>query len=232
MTKANNSIHQFSKITTSSSSFKMMVTGQIESASFPSTMNNLYCRYVLSYGKDWNVTHGVPSGLSQIAQWQNINLTPYHMESMLSLSSTNATTATTHSSRIYHGNYRPTIVWNFPIEISFQSTNAYGWPRISIAIYGLDFLGRDVVRGYGSLLIPTATGQYEEFVETYRPISGNVCHQFMNWLYGTLPEYYEMKFTAQGEGRAMTRVLSSEGCVKLTLNVVVTDMKKFGFANS
>ena len=207
-----------------------MVTGQIESASFPSAMNNLYCRYVLSYGKDWNVTHGVTSGLSQIARWQNINLSPHHMESILLSPSSGATA--TNSSRIQHGNYRPTIVWNFPIEISFQSTNAYGWPRISIAIYGLDFLGRDVVRGYGSLLIPTASGQYEEFVQTYRPISGNLWHQFMNWLYGTLPEYYETKFTAQGEGRAMTRVLSGEGCVKITLNVVVMDMKKFGFAYS
>ena len=46
------------------------------------------------------------------------------------------------------------VVWNFPVDVSFKSTNAHGWPRMSISIYGVDSLGRDVVRGYGSLLIP------------------------------------------------------------------------------
>ena len=40
-----------------------------------------------------------------------------------------------------------TITWNFPIEIAFESTNPHGWPRLCIAVYGLDWLGRDVVRG-------------------------------------------------------------------------------------
>ena len=46
------------------------------------------------------------------------------------------------------------VVWNFPIDVSFKSTNAHGWPRMSISVYGVDSLGRDVVRGYGSVLIP------------------------------------------------------------------------------
>lgn len=201
-----------------------MVTGQIESASFPSTINNLYCRYVISYGKDWQVTHGVASGLSQISQWKHIPIT----------SSTSSSSYNQNNNNFYS----PTIVWNFPIEIAFQSTNIYGWPRISIAIYGLDFLGRDVIRGYGSTIIPipigttTTTagrGRYEDIIiETYRPISGSLCHRFMNWINGTLPEYYETVFTTQNEGRALTRVWG-EGKVKIVLNVVVKDMKKFGF---
>ena len=46
------------------------------------------------------------------------------------------------------------VVWNFPVDISFKSTNAHGWPRMSVSIYGVDSLGRDVVRGYGSVLLP------------------------------------------------------------------------------
>lgn len=215
-------VHPFSNISTSSPSFKIIITGQIESASFPSTINNLYCRYIISHGKDWNVTHGVTSGLSQISQWKQVVIAPCFFESI----SSNTRPRIQHPS---HQQYTPTMVWNFPIEISVQSTNAYGWPRISIAVYGLDFLGRDVARGYGSLLIPTMSGQYEEFVETYRPISGSLCHRFMNWLNGSLPEYYETKFTAQGEGRAVTRVLG-EGCVKINLNVRIVDIHKYGFA--
>ena len=52
------------------------------------------------------------------------------------------------------------VVWNFPIDISFKSTNAHGWPRISISIYGVDSLGRDVVRGYGSVLVPTLQSEH------------------------------------------------------------------------
>lgn len=28
----------------------------------------------------------------------------------------------------------PVVTWNFPIDISFKSTNAYGWPRITISV--------------------------------------------------------------------------------------------------
>ncbi len=217
-------INQFSKITTSSPSFKVIATGQVESASFPSTTSNLYCRYVISHGKDWNVTHGVTSGLSQIAQWQQ-----QHVH-QLNLNSMNVSSYRCNDNMDEIPHYSPTFVWNFPIEISFQSTNAYGWPRLSLALYGLDFLGRDVVRGYGSVAIPPSPGEYHLFVEMYRPISGSVCHRVVNWIHGTLPEYYETKFTAQGEGRALTRVVS-EGIVKVMLNVTVADMKKFGFAS-
>jgi B9 domain-containing protein 1 len=216
-------INQFSKITTSSPSFKVIVTGQVESASFPSTTNNLYCRYVISHGEDWNVTHGVISGLSQIAQWQQQQV---HLLNLNSIMTTSSNQYNDNMENNTH--YSPTFVWNFPIEISFQSTNAYGWPRLSLALYGLDFLGRDVVRGYGSVTIPPSPGEYHLLVDMYRPISGSFCHQVMNWIHGTLPEYYETKFTAQGEGRAMTRVVS-EGNVKVLLNVTVVDMKRFGF---
>ena len=50
--------------------------------------------------------------------------------------------------------YDSSVVWNFPVDISFKSTNAHGWPRMSLSVYGVDPLGRDVVRGYGSVLIP------------------------------------------------------------------------------
>mmetsp|Transcript_15395 Transcript_15395/g.29000 ORF Transcript_15395/g.29000 Transcript_15395/m.29000 type:complete len:222 (+) Transcript_15395:1665-2330(+) len=123
------------------------------------------------------------------------------------------------------------IVWNFPIELALRSTNAYGWPRICFALYGLDFFGRDVVRGYGSLLIPTFPGRHELTVEMYRPVSGSKCHEFMNWWRGTIPEYYETTFTARSEGRELTRVMT-DGRINVILNVMTKDMEKFGFTNA
>ena len=80
------------------------------------------------------------------------------------------------------------------------------------------------------MLVPTSPGRHVRSVEMYRPISGSWCHEIMNWWRGTLPEYYETAFTAQGDGRAVTRVMS-EGKVKVVLNVSTKDMEKFGFKN-
>lgn len=26
------------------------------------------------------------------------------------------------------------VVWNFPIDVTFKSTNAFGWPRIALSV--------------------------------------------------------------------------------------------------
>jgi B9 domain-containing protein 1 len=46
---------------------------------------------------------------------------------------------------------RHVCVWNFPVEVTFKSTNPFGWPQIVVVVSGIDSLGRDVVRGYGHL---------------------------------------------------------------------------------
>ena len=27
------------------------------------------------------------------------------------------------------------VVWNFPIDVTFKSTNAFGWPRLVVSVY-------------------------------------------------------------------------------------------------
>lgn len=41
------------------------------------------------------------------------------------------------------------LVWNFPVEVTFKSTNAFGWPQLILSVFEIDALGRDVIRGYG-----------------------------------------------------------------------------------
>lgn len=125
------------------------------------------------------------------------------------------------------------VVWNFPIEISFQSTNPYGWPRLTLSIYGFDFLGRDVVRGYASLLLPINPGRHTKHLKTFRPVSGGKCQQLLNWLMGTNPEYYDSKMVSRGEGRGVTRVVSDDGVVvKVNLFVSRKDFNSFGYSSS
>lgn len=75
------------------------------------------------------------------------------------------------------------VVWNFPLDIAFKATNAYGgyyyyiivywrisffllnlfnntgWPQMVVSVYGMDAFGRDVIRGYGSIRLPRTPGQ-------------------------------------------------------------------------
>lgn len=121
------------------------------------------------------------------------------------------------------------VVWNFPIDVTFRSTNPFGWPRIAISIYGVDGLGRDVVVGYGSLLIPTCPGQYERIVHMYAPVSSSLLQQFLAWVGGTPPEFYDTAFVAQPTGRDVTRV-QARGIVRVSLNVLPRGMGSFGYA--
>lgn len=50
-------------------------------------------------------------------------------------------------------------IWNFPIEVSFRSTNISGWPRIVLSVYGPDWLGHDVILGYGVATLPLVSGR-------------------------------------------------------------------------
>jgi B9 domain-containing protein 1 len=80
------------------------------------------------------------------------------------------------------------IVWNFPIDVSFNATNVYGWPRIAISVYGVDFLGRDVIRGYGSALLPLAAGQHEIEIDMFVPLATSYLNDVASWLLGNPPE--------------------------------------------
>uniref|UniRef100_A0A452STN7 B9 domain-containing protein 1 n=1 Tax=Ursus americanus TaxID=9643 RepID=A0A452STN7_URSAM len=59
---------------------------------------------------------------------------------------------------------RQALVWNFPIDVTFKSTNPYGWPQIVLSVYGPDVFGNDVVRGYGAVHVPFSPGRATEMV--------------------------------------------------------------------
>ena len=79
-----------------------------------------------------------------------------------------------------------------------QATNAYGWPRIVITVFGVDMLGRNVTHGYGSMLIPIRPGTYERYVDMYAPMPSSLGQRVLNFLTGNFPEYYDANFVAQG----------------------------------
>ncbi|TPX40690.1 hypothetical protein SeLEV6574_g06470 [Synchytrium endobioticum] len=183
-----------------SGAFSLVINGQIESAHFPG-MDNLYCKFSFVHGPDWVVLSGLEEGITQMSC------------KSASLPSTKDTNPP--SSKI--------CVFNFPIELAFKSTNAFGWPQMVLCVYGLDTLRRDVIRGYGSVRLPLAPGRYAKTVPMFVPVSSSVIGGFLSWATGQLPEFLDPKFVATNEGREVTRV-RSQGTVRVTFNVLVKDL--------
>lgn len=122
------------------------------------------------------------------------------------------------------------VVWNFPLDISFKSTNAFGWPQLVLSVYGMDMLSRDVIQGYGRVHIPITPGRYTKYVRLFRPAPSSWMQGFTSWLNGEPPEFVNSSFIAGGEGREAVRV-ESEGLVKVQFNVVTKDMSTFGYSD-
>ncbi|NP_001253651.1 B9 domain-containing protein 1 isoform X1 [Macaca nemestrina] len=123
---------------------------------------------------------------------------------------------------------RQALVWNFPIDVTFKSTNPYGWPQIVLSVYGPDVFGNDVVRGYGAVHVPFSPGRHKRTIPMFVPESTSKLQKFTSWFMGRRPEYTDPKVVAQGEGREVTRV-RSQGFVTLLFNVVTKDMRKLGY---
>ena len=122
------------------------------------------------------------------------------------------------------------LVWNFPIEITYKSTNVYGWPQLCFSVFEVDALGRDIIRGYGMLHIPAFAGRYDREVRLFRPMSASLYQQFVSWITGVPAEFTDPRFVCRGEGREVTRVRSS-GSLEIQLNVITKDMAAFGYSD-
>lgn len=120
------------------------------------------------------------------------------------------------------------LIFNFPFEVGFRSSNMQGWPQIVVTIIGTDFMGRDVPYGYGNVHVPTKPGRHVRYVRTFKPHSSSNLVNFISWLKGTPSEYSDPGLTlAQCEGREVTRV-TSHGLVKVVFVVALVNMDKFG----
>ncbi|XP_021574486.1 B9 domain-containing protein 1 isoform X2 [Carlito syrichta] len=79
---------------------------------------------------------------------------------------------------------RQALVWNFPIDVTFKSTNPYGWPQIVLSVYGPDVFGNDVVRGYGAVHVPFSPGRHKRTIPMFVPESTSKLQKFTSfwWL--------------------------------------------------
>ncbi|XP_045055183.2 B9 domain-containing protein 1 isoform X4 [Desmodus rotundus] len=73
---------------------------------------------------------------------------------------------------------RHALVWNFPIDVTFKSTNPFGWPQIVLSVYGPDVFGNDVVRGYGAVHVPFSPGRHKRTIPMFVPESTSILQKF------------------------------------------------------
>ena len=122
-------------------------------------------------------------------------------------------------------------VWNLPLEVTFSSSNPFGWPQIVVSAYALDAFGNDVIAGYGAVHIPPKPGHHKIKTALFVPESSSLLARFSAWLTGRRPELVDPKVAAQGEGRGVLTV-QSQAMVYCDLNVIVKDMKSQGYVIS
>lgn len=116
-----------------------------------------------------------------------------------------------------------------PFECSFRSENAYGWPQLVLTCVCPDFIGREVIKGYGTVHVPTTPGRHERTVQIFSPITSSVVLKFFGFLAGQRAEIINApKVVSSGDGREITRT-KSEGTVKIVFQVTTRDMEKFGY---
>ena len=78
-----------------------------------------------------------------------------------------------------------------------------------------DFLGRDVICGYGVTNVPTQPGTYTRYVHVFCPIASSTLSSIIGMIKGSPAEYYNPKeVISKNEGREVTRVVSA-GLVKV-----------------
>lgn len=102
--------------------FLLSTTGQIETGEFPG-FDNIYCKYCYSYGLDWVVT-----AVSEINAIQHVvfllvlhgiyKTVPYIIPQGLEEGISQVGKCSNDERRVF--------VWNFPLEITFKSTNPFG----------------------------------------------------------------------------------------------------------
>jgi len=120
---------------------------------------------------------------------------------------------------------QPLYIYNFPLDITFRSSNPYGWPKICVAVYKNN--GRiTVIKGYGWVHVPVAPGRYETVVPLFSPRHSSLARSIFSKF--SAPEFIDETFVCQDEGRSVTRV-KSEGYVKIKWSVTMKNIQSQGF---
>lgn len=72
-------------------------------------------------------------------------------------------------------------VWGMPLDATYRTTNVYGWPRLGVAVSAVDSLGRPVIVGYGSVLVPLSGAGHTRRIRLFAPVSSTLLQRVFAW---------------------------------------------------
>ena len=103
-----------------------------------------------------------------------------------------------------------------------------GWPQMVLTFYRRNFLGADVICGYGITHVPTQPGSHTRYVHVFCPMASSTLASLLGTLRGHPAQYINPSdLLAKSEGRDVTRVTSA-GLVKVQFNVTMKGLHDFG----
>ena len=119
--------------------------------------------------------------------------------------------------------------FNFISRYSLTTTNLQDFPRILLTLYGVDFLGRGVVKGYGVFHLPFHVGASVKKVRVFRPTPSSGIVGLFGYLFGKNPEYVDpVKTLVHGNSRKFT-LTEPVGFVNIRFNVRGENITSNGF---
>jgi len=131
----------------------------------------------------------------------------------------------TQSSRV---NDERTAIWNFPLEIVYQSPKPSGWPQLIIAVYGENRFGNESVVGYGAVHVPLQPGHHEMNVPLFSRAPSSFTQRLKSWFTGSMPESISFNFIAGSESREIIKS-ESLGFVTASFDVILSGLKKLDY---
>ncbi len=117
-------------------------------------------------------------------------------------------------------------------EISYRSTDPFGWPQLVLNCFTVDSNGNEIVKGYGCVHVPTSTGRHKRKVHIFRATENtDFIGKFFGCKWSTNNEKNEdktdPKVISSGQEREISRA-NCEGFINVMFQVVFRDVDKFG----
>ena len=117
-------------------------------------------------------------------------------------------------------------------EISYRSTDPFGWPQLVLNCFTVDSKGNQIVKGYGCVHVPTSTGRHKRKVHIFRPTeNSNLVGKFFGYNSSNSDDKNDdktdPKVISSGQERETSRA-NCEGFINVVFQVVFRDVDKFG----
>ncbi|XP_076273989.1 B9 domain-containing protein 1 isoform X1 [Rhynchophorus ferrugineus] len=114
------------------------------------------------------------------------------------------------------------VVFNYPIDVQFKSTNPYGWPQIVISMYrGM------TLEGYGRTHLPIRPGNHNLIIDLAKPKASSLLG-YLGSFFGYQPELLQPKMLATTAGNNLIR-MENCGSINMNFNAVSQGFLRLGY---